>query len=266
MRVLKVTAKDIKAALMMKHGQEIYAAEANLGSAGSRRIDFASIKPSWTKPIITGYEIKVSRRDFIQDEKYLEYLDYVNKLYIACPKGLIKKDEIPVKVGLIYYSEDYSDKFRTIKAPRFKEALANTDLLFYMLMWRYKINTENYLLFNTLDKNQKLEKYKKLVNDRHIMQHEVKNDFIKKIYDYQQEISDFKSRNYELEKYEEIVKEVLSFLLEQGIEAGYDKKRTILEHVKAGIGLYVAPEEAEYKLNAIERQVVNLRKMLGFNG
>ncbi len=58
---------------------------------------------SYTAPCITGYEIKVSRSDFLGDNKWHLYLQYCNEFYFVVPVGLVAKDEIPENVGLIYY-------------------------------------------------------------------------------------------------------------------------------------------------------------------
>ena len=53
---------------------------------------------------IRGFEIKVTREDFLQDKKWQEYSDFLSSLCIVCPENLIKKEEIPKPFGLIYVS------------------------------------------------------------------------------------------------------------------------------------------------------------------
>ena len=55
-----------------------------------------------------GIEIKVSKSDFERDEKYTEYADYVNFLWIAIPKNLIECVELnaPSDVGVVYFEKD----------------------------------------------------------------------------------------------------------------------------------------------------------------
>jgi len=77
--ISKVKASDVMRALEQKHTQKInpdqFFAEVSCGSGGSQRLDAVAIKPSWTKPQITGYEIKVSRRDFMHaNEKLVKEL------------------------------------------------------------------------------------------------------------------------------------------------------------------------------------------------
>jgi hypothetical protein len=71
---------------------------------GGRRIDAAIIDTStrW----IRGFEIKISRADFLRDVKYHEYTEFCSSLSLVCPAGLIKKDEVPDPFGLLYILND----------------------------------------------------------------------------------------------------------------------------------------------------------------
>ena len=65
-----------------------------------RRIDAVIIDVS--KRWIRGFEIKVSRSDFLRDEKWHEYAEFCSSLSIVCPEGLIRKEEVPAPFGLLY--------------------------------------------------------------------------------------------------------------------------------------------------------------------
>lgn len=73
-------------------------------------IDGMAITCSWSKPLITGFEVKCSRSDFTGDSKWQGYLQskMVSKLYFAAPRGLIKKSELPEQVGLCEIDADGS--------------------------------------------------------------------------------------------------------------------------------------------------------------
>ena len=70
-----------------------------------RRLDAAIIDVS--KRWVRGFEIKVSRSDFLKDEKWQEYAEFCSSLSIVCPKGLIEPEEIPKPFGLLYVSHDH---------------------------------------------------------------------------------------------------------------------------------------------------------------
>ena len=95
---------------------------------------------SYTGPCITGYEIKVSRGDFLQDSKWHLYLQYCNEFYFVVPAGLIDKGELPDNVGLIYYYP----KTGTLK--KRKKAL-----------WRdieEPVGVYKYIIFSRLDQDR----------------------------------------------------------------------------------------------------------------
>lgn len=109
MNEVKITSTDIKKALANLHCKDFFITECKNGSTyfppsqGLLKFDGLAITKSYTQPCITGYEIKVSRGDFLQDDKWHLYLQYCNKFYFVVPAGLIKKEELPDDVGLIYY-------------------------------------------------------------------------------------------------------------------------------------------------------------------
>ena len=77
-------------------------------------IDGLAVLPSYTKPLLTGFEIKTSRADFFNDTKWPYYISngMCNRLYFVVPKGLVKKLEIPPEVGLVTISDDGKVSFR----------------------------------------------------------------------------------------------------------------------------------------------------------
>lgn len=64
------------------------------------RIDAAVVDLSsrW----IRGFEIKMSRSDYNRDTKWILYSQFCSSLSIACPWGLIKKDEVDSPFGLLW--------------------------------------------------------------------------------------------------------------------------------------------------------------------
>lgn len=105
----KVTSTEIKKALAEYHPKDYFITECKTCSTyfpdpqGMLKFDGLAIRRSYTNPCITGYEIKVSRSDFLGDNKWHLYLQYCNEFYFVVPEGLVRKDEVPADVGLIYY-------------------------------------------------------------------------------------------------------------------------------------------------------------------
>ncbi|KKN77914.1 hypothetical protein LCGC14_0354790 [marine sediment metagenome] len=79
-----------------------------MGPSGSPRPDVFTLFKSWSRPLPTAYEIKVSRADFLADVnagKWQKYLDFAGTVIFAVPKSLIKRDEVPAACGLIVRSD-----------------------------------------------------------------------------------------------------------------------------------------------------------------
>lgn len=95
---IPITVDLIHAALRQLGGfYSVYVPEFTYGG---RRIDAAIIDTS--KRWIRGFEIKVTRSDFLRDEKWYEYTQFCSSLSIVCPEGLIMKEEVPRPFGLLY--------------------------------------------------------------------------------------------------------------------------------------------------------------------
>ena len=62
----------------------------------------------------------MSRNDFLQDNKWHLYLQYCNEFYFVVPKGLVKKEELPDHVGLIYFNPD-TKALRTVKKALYRQ-------------------------------------------------------------------------------------------------------------------------------------------------
>jgi len=79
------------------------------------RADVVAVKPSYANKDCRIYEVKNNRAAFDRDTKYEKYLDVCHRMFIACPKGMIAKDELPPKIGLIVKGEN---GWYVVKSPR----------------------------------------------------------------------------------------------------------------------------------------------------
>jgi len=84
---------------------------------GSYRID--SIIIDLRKRWIRGFEIKMTRADFLKDEKWQSYTEFTSSLSIVCPDGLITPEEINKPFGLLYVKNgaDHGRTLRWVKKP-----------------------------------------------------------------------------------------------------------------------------------------------------
>ena len=141
----KLTARDIKIRLADKHIEDFFICEVKTGAtfynSDLHIIDAWVMKKSWTKPLITAYEIKVRRSDFIKDNKWHFYLDYCHSFYFICPRGIIKPEEIGKEAGLMYVYPD-SKYIKTIKKAPYRKVNFSQDLFTYILM--NKLESDRY--------------------------------------------------------------------------------------------------------------------------
>ena len=102
-------------------------------TAKHSRLDAWAMKRSWRSPLITGYEVKVSRSDFVNDDKWTEYLPLCNCLYFVSPPDIIDVKEIHEGCGLIHVSKTGTRLFVKRRAPR-RNIDPPVDLLLYVIM------------------------------------------------------------------------------------------------------------------------------------
>lgn len=140
------TAEKIKSLLAEKHFDDIFFTEVKNGPtwAASQLLKLdAWVLPKTYAPLHTiGYEIKVSRSDFEQDQKWVDYLPLCHRFYFVCPGGLIRSYELPPDVGLIWVSSTgrlITKKAATQREPDLKRLNA---LLIYVLMCRTEQNKQ----------------------------------------------------------------------------------------------------------------------------
>ena len=147
-----VSSTDIKLALEKKHYKDFFLTECKSGSTwltppGEMKIlDALAIRKSWTSPCFTGYEIKISRGDYLRDSKFFRYEEICNCLYLVCPKGMIDRMELPESVGLMYYDPD-KKSLTTKKKAIYRKIDYSPDLLLYIIYSR--LESDRYPFFDS---------------------------------------------------------------------------------------------------------------------
>lgn len=121
----KVTEKIIRRVLERIGGyRSIYIPEFTYGGL---RIDGIVINTD--KRWIRGFEIKMSRADFLRDEKWHRYSEFCSSLSMVCPAHLIEPKEIPKEFGLLWIRDEHNIEW-VKKAKRFQKRDA--------MAWTYK--------------------------------------------------------------------------------------------------------------------------------
>jgi hypothetical protein len=102
-------------------------------AAGSTSFDYYAVKPNFADFRCTGYEVKVSRKDFLVDAKVPKLLPYCHELYYVAPAKLLKPEELAQDVGLIEVASTGSKLLIKKKAPTRPVQIPDTIMLFLLM-------------------------------------------------------------------------------------------------------------------------------------
>ena len=107
---------------------------------GVPRADIIVIRPSYTRFLITTYEIKSNRADFLSEMrtgKWKKYFPHCHRFYFAMPKGVANKKEIPEEAGLLLYGEK---GWYVAKMAKVRDVEIPTETLLALLFYRMKFD------------------------------------------------------------------------------------------------------------------------------
>jgi regulator of replication initiation timing len=105
---------------------------------------------SWAHPVATAYEIKVSRADFLKDNKWPGYLPLCNQFYFVTPPDLIALSEVPAEAGLMVIA---NTRLLTKKKAPHRAIQLPEELYRYILMCRVVVARNEYEVERTKDKS-----------------------------------------------------------------------------------------------------------------
>jgi len=254
-----MTSHDLVQMLRLKHAEDVFVPECKNGStwmSNHVRLDVWVMRKSWTNMSCIGYEIKVSRSDFLNDSKWHKYLDLCNEFSFVCPMGLISPDELPQDVGLYWASKNGARLFCKRK-PVFRKVTIPESLFRYILMCRTTIKNES----NPISKREEWENWlKKKDEEKHIGRNvskkiqELVNLRIKKVESENDRLKEM------YDKYDAVIKQ----LANAGIDAkSLDKWRLEyaitqkIKEINSGI-----PEGLDTALLNMERNISFIKKVL----
>ncbi|MHC4592869.1 MAG: MmcB family DNA repair protein, partial [Planctomycetota bacterium] len=129
--------------LAARHAKDVFVTECKDGPTWTghhKRLDAWALRKTWSPWTCVGYEVKASRADFEQDQKWPGYLSVCHEFYLVCPSGLIKAVDLPPDVGLLWCSPNAQKLHTKIKAKRLAPNPENLcRLMSYVLMSRCRI-------------------------------------------------------------------------------------------------------------------------------
>ena len=122
--------------LARKHTKDMFFTEVKDGPTQAVRnhskIDALAMCISWSNPRIVGYEVKVSRSDFLRDNKWQSYLPMCNQLYFAVAPGVCNISDIPDVCGLIQLTAN-TKGLRTIKKAPWRDIEPPVNMFLHLM-------------------------------------------------------------------------------------------------------------------------------------
>lgn len=126
---MSLTAFDLKTALAARWeatGRGCCYFEITLPSpSGDLRPDVLAVEWRYSRLWVHAYEIKISRSDWLRDNKYERYRDYANTLTLVCPKGVIARDEPPEGIGVMWMDPE-TRQLRVRRQPDYRRDVDTT--------------------------------------------------------------------------------------------------------------------------------------------
>lgn len=223
-----VSAFDIKKALAKKHGnREFFITECKTGPTGTGMLQFdgLAIYKSWAHPNIVGYEVKISRSDFLRDAKYTRYMPYCHELYFVTPTGMVQRQEVEENIGLIWYNPA-TGGLTTKKKAIHRNIEISSELLLYIIMNRLD---SDRLPFTS----DKAEYWREWINEKisnRELGYQVKSKLLDKIAQQEQELRRFRDNKEDREELDAIDK----VMERHGIRSFWRRAQTIDEALSRG--------------------------------
>nr|DAU26787.1 MAG TPA: DNA repair protein MmcB-like [Caudoviricetes sp.] len=219
---------------------------------GLLKFDGLAITKSYTKPCIIGYEIKVSRNDFKQDNKWHLYLQYCNEFFFVVPTGLVKKEELPDNVGLIYYNPD-TKALRTVKKALYRQIEEPVGVYKYIIFSKLE---EDRLPFYE-DKAEYARAYLEDQKDKKYIGHTLGSKMAKDLEEAYKRLEAVRHKEADIERWEKVEK-----LLRKHDLLGWSWYRddSWLDDLEKALSSSY-PKELEFTLDALKREVNRLEKL-----
>lgn len=131
-------ARQVVDLLAQRHRRDLFFAEVKDGPTHGTthlRLDALAIAKSWSPVQLMGYEVKVSRSDWLGDRKWTEYLGYATTFSLVAPAGVLELEELPPGIGYVQVSET-GKSLRTVRKAAYRDIDPPALLLLYLLMSR----------------------------------------------------------------------------------------------------------------------------------
>ena len=239
-----------------RHTNDVFLTEVNTGPTSSyyKRIDGIAVKKSWSKPLVTAYEVKISRQDFERDDKWPIYLSYCHSFYFACPPGLIQPEELPPEVGLLWIDPDTGHLSMRRKAVH-RAIEIPSEILYYMVIAR--TDSDRYPFFS-----DRAEFFRAMVEDK-VLKGEIGRMAAKKMHDV---IKDLYNRVESTEHIVHAYKQVEEVMRKHGLQPYLMNIGRELDAALSAKSGTIDERKMERVRNRAEQLVYDLKELLEETG
>lgn len=145
----KYVSDEIINLLSLRHSKDVFIPECKDGPThytSHVRMDAWAMNKSWAHPVVSAYEVKVSRADFLKDNKWPAYLPLCNQFYFVAPAGLIDVSELPAEAGLLTAAgKGHGGRLITKKKAPHRDVTIPEEVYRYILMCRVTTVPESQL-------------------------------------------------------------------------------------------------------------------------
>jgi hypothetical protein len=255
-------ADTIVALLREKHKEDVFVAECKDGPTvfGSHlRMDAWTMNRSWSNPCTSGYEVKVGRSDYLQDDKWPGYLPLCNKFWFVSPADVIHPSEVPESAGLMHVAST-GRILRTVKKAPYRQVDDPVALYRYILMCRATI--KGAWAESEGDRQARLDFWRRWLADKEAsleIGHHVSQKLSQKV---KEEIRAVRRNQHDLELRLEKLEAVRGILADMGIREGtwflsHEVKQQI-ERARAAI-----PDSLRNDLEVAKREIEKVLADIG---
>lgn len=208
-RLNGIDSRLIVSLLRDRHIKDVFVPECKNGETwGARdllKMDAWVLRRSYSPLTTIGYEVKCSRQDFEQDQKWTGYLDLCHLFYFVCPAGLIRATDLPQSIGIIWVSSSHKLRVKRKAERSDPDSEKLNRLLIYVLMARCNI-VDNMYAVGTEPLKDNLQLIREAVeraNERQELAYFVKGH-IRDMYEQTKKIDrDIKDREDTLKRFED---------------------------------------------------------------
>lgn len=167
---------------------------------------------------VTAYEIKVSRADFLKDNKWPAYLPLCNQFYFVAPPNLIDISELPADAGLLTTA---GSRLLTKKKAPHRNVVIPEEVYRYILMCRVSITRDRWQMDDE-DRAAYWRKFIQAKDENRKLGFEVSRAI-------RNHVTAVESENKELKRQMESYDDVRQLLTQLGIQTDYHTSRRTVE-------------------------------------